>query len=263
MAYRIVIANQKGGVAKTTTAVNLADALMYLGYKVLLIDMDPQCNSTSVYISDEEEIENTVLDVILEKKSIKECIIESEFGDIIAGSRELTDWDGQLLTAPGGTKRLKKALKNVDNIYDFIVCDTPPNLGASMRNALFAASGIICPLPAKRFAVDGLASFFSTVEELKEDGNEDLEILGVLLTMYDKRNKQDREIFEELPKSCKPLGIRVLKTPIRVCQDIENAIAEGESLFRYKGSSNGAADYADFVAEILKIINKKGGRKKK
>lgn len=254
MAYKIVVANQKGGVAKTTTAVNIADALMFMKYKVLLIDLDPQSNSTSVFKQDREENEKTVLDVILEKETIENCIMHTAFGDVVAGNRDLANWDGQLISAPGGTKRIKKAIKSIEDDYDFIIMDTPPNVGAFMRNALFAADGIVTPLQAKKFALDGLSDFLDTVEELKEDGNEKLQILGVLLTMFDQRNKQDREVIQVLPEICESMNINMFKTKIRICQDIENAIAESKSLFRSRGNSNGASDYADLVIEILDII---------
>ena len=254
MAYKIVVANQKGGVAKTTTAVNMADALMYMGYRVLLIDLDPQCNSTAVFKGSDTVDKNSALDVILEKKKMEDCIEHTDFGDIVCGSKELATWEGQLLTAPGGTKRIRKAVRDIEGQYDFIIMDTPPNVGAFMRNALFAADGIVTPLQAKRFALDGLSDFLDTVEELKEDGNESLKILGVLLTMYDKRNKQDREVIEALPDVGKSLQIHIFNTAIRICQDIENAISASQSLFRTKSHSNGANDYADFIGELLDII---------
>ena len=254
MAYKIVVANQKGGVAKTTTAVNMADALMYMNYRVLLIDLDPQSNSTAVFKGSDAKEGNTILDVILEKKKVSECIDHTDFGDIVCGSKDLATWDGQLITAPAGTKRIKKAIREIEDQYDFVIMDTPPNVGAFMRNALFAADGIVTPLQAKRFALDGLSDFLDTVNELKEDGNEGLVILGVLLTMYDQRNKQDREVIRALPDVGASLGIHIFNKPIRVCQDIENAIAASQSLFRTKGSSNGANDYADFISELLDII---------
>ncbi len=259
MAYKIVIANQKGGVAKTTTAVNIADALMFMKYRVLLIDLDPQSNSTAVFLGDEKS-DKSVLDVILEKDRIKNCIEKSDFGDIVPASKELANWDGQLISTPGGTKRIKKSLKDIEDDYDFIIMDTSPSLGGAMRNALFAADGIIIPVQAKKFALDGLSDFLDTVFALKDDGNENLQILGILLTMLDQRNKQDREVLMALPDIGESLGINVFKHPIRICQDIENAIADAQSLFRTKGSSNGANDYADLVLEILDII---GGKSKK
>lgn len=256
MAYKIVIANQKGGVAKTTTVINLADALMYMKNRVLVIDLDPQSNTTSVFANGEEITENTILDVILEEKGIEECILHTDFGDIVPGSKALGEWDGQLITKPGGTKRVKKALKQIEDEYDYIIMDTPPNVGAFMRSALFAADGIITPLQAKKFALDGLSSFIDTVKALKEDGNENLTFLGVLLTMFDKRNSQDREVKEALPKIGEALDINVFKTPIRICQDIEKCLADCKSLYRTKGNSNGAYDYAALVMEILEILGK-------
>lgn len=255
MAYKIVIANQKGGVAKTTTAVNIADALMYMKKRVLLIDLDPQSNSTSVFLSDGTgEKDKTILDVFQKKVPLKECIRHTDFGDIVCGSRSLADSEDTYMRAAGGLKIIKNAVKQIEEEYDYIIMDTPPNVGAFMRNALFAANGIITPIQAKRFALDGLSDFLDTVEVLKDDGNEELQILGVLLTMYDQRNKQDREVREQLPKVGEQLGINIFKTAIRTCQDIENAIAESKSLFRTKSNSNGANDYADLVIEMLDLI---------
>lgn len=257
MSYKIVIANQKGGVAKTTTAVNIADALKYMGYKVLLLDLDPQCNSTSVFIGGAAaEDDKTILDVFLKKEKLSDCIKETEFGDLVPGSRALADSEDTYMRAAGGLKIVKNALKEVNDIYDFVIMDTPPNCGAFMRNALFAADGIITPLQAKRFALDGLTDFLDTVELLKDDGNENLEILGLLLTMFDQRNKQDKEVLKALPEVGHQLGINVFKKPVRVNQAIENAIADSKSLFRTNSGSNGANDYAYVVCEILEIIDK-------
>ena len=128
--------------------------------------------------------------------------LNSVEGNILltTGSKELADWDGQLISAPGGTKRIKKALKDIEDDYDFVIMDTSPSLGGAMRNALFAADGIVIPVQAKKFALDGLSDFLDTVFELKGDGNEDLQILGILLTMLDQRNKQDREVLLELAR---------------------------------------------------------------
>lgn len=255
MAYKIVISNQKGGVAKTTTAVNIADAFRYMNYRVLLLDLDPQCNSTSVFLK--EAPEKDMLDVFLKKSPISECIYHTKSCDIVAGSEALFDSEDLFIRAAGGTKIVKNALKEVDDQYDFVIMDTPPNCGAYMRNGLFAADGILTPVQAKTFALNGLSKFIDTVKLLKDDGNENLAILGILLTMYDKRHKQDRDVIKQLPAIGEQLGIRIFNSYIRVNQSIENAISNSESLFTSNGNSNGANDYADLALEILDIIEKK------
>lgn len=256
MATKIAITNAKGGVAKTTTALNLADALMFIGYKVLFIDLDPQCNSTSVYKKTtlKKENEKTLLDVMENASPILDCIQHTDFGDIICGDKRLSQQDAVYQTKIGGTKLLKKALREVDADYDFIIMDTPPNIGAFMRNAIYAADGCICPVLPKKFATDGLGQLLDTINDIKEDGNEKLKIYGVVLTIFDKRNAQDRDIKEQLPELGESLGFKVFNTAIRTCQDVEKALAECQSLFRTKGNSNGALDYAALVAELLEVI---------
>lgn len=256
MATKIAITNAKGGVAKSTTAINIADALMYIGYRVLFIDMDPQANSTSVYegLMEKADDRKTLLDVMEKKSPTAECIEHTDFGDIIPGDPELAEQDAVYQTKIGGTKILKKALREIDDDYDFVIMDTPPNLGAYMRNAIYAADGCICPVLPKKFAIDGLSRLLDTIDDIKEDGNENLRIYGILLTIYDKRNAQDRALKEQLPAFGEELGFHVFETPIRTCQDVEKAISDCKSLFRTKGNSNGAIDYANVVKELLEEI---------
>ena len=257
MAYKIVVANQKGGVAKTTTAINIADALMYMGFRVLFVDLDPQCNSSTVFTGGKyAEADYTLYDVFRKKKSFRDCIITTDFGDIVCGSVELADEEDRFMRAPGGLKVIKYAIEEIEDDYDYVVMDTPPNCGAYMRNALFAADGIVIPVQAKKFALDGLARFLDTVNLLKRDDNEKLEILGILMTLYDVRNAQDKEVLEALPEICNGIGVRLFKNVIRTCQDIEKCISASVSLFKTKKTSNGANDYAALVVEMMDIIKK-------
>jgi chromosome partitioning protein len=229
---------------------------MYIGYKVLFVDLDPQANSTSVYEGSvlRKPGQKTLLNVMEGKNTTKECIEHTDFGDIIPGDPRLAEQDAVYQTKIGGTKILKRALKEIDSNYDFIIMDTPPNIGAFMRNAIYAANGCICPVLPKKFAIDGLSQLLDTITKIKEDGNENLKLYGILLTIYDRRNSQDRALKEQLPKYGKELGFHVFNTPIRTCQDVEKALSECKSLFRTRGNSNGAIDYAALVRELLEVI---------
>ncbi len=256
MAIKIAITNAKGGVAKTTTAINLADALMYIGYKVLFLDLDPQANSTSVYEGtvSRKSNEKTLYDLFAGSGKIKDCIEHTDFGDIIPGDRRLAEQDAVFQTKIGGTKIIRTALQTIDSDYDFVIMDTPPNIGAYMRNAIYAADGCICPVTPKKFALDGLSQLLDTINAIKSDGNNKLKIYGIILTIYDSRNAQDREIKAQLPDVGNQLGFRVFKTVIRTCQDVEKSLSECSSLFRSRESSNGANDYAALVKELLEVI---------
>lgn len=262
MATKIAITNAKGGVAKTTTALNIADALMYIGYKVLFVDLDPQSNSTSVYegSTTRSDDEKTLFDLFTDFttnnriNSIRDYIRNTDFGDIVPGDYRLADMDGAIITKPKGTKVIKDALKSVEDDYDFVIMDTPPNVGAYMRNAIRAADGCICPVLPKKFAIDGLGQLLNTIDDIRDDGNENLKVYGIVLTIYDQRNAQDKAIKEELPSLGTNFGFKVFETSIRTCQDVEKALAECKSLFRTRGNSNGAVDYANLVKEILEVI---------
>lgn len=257
MAVKIAVTNAKGGVAKTTTAINIADALMFMGYNVLFIDMDPQGNSSSVYTGTlvRDESVHTLKNIFEGTADIKDCITHTEIGDIILADKDLVEQDTVYQLKIGGTKILRKNIKKVEDNYDFVIMDTPPSVGAFMQNALIAADGCVCPITPKKFAVDGLFLLLDKIEQIREDENPNLKIYGVVLTMYDQRNAQDKGIYQQLPELGEETGFNVFKTPIRICQDIEKAISNSESLFRVKGNSNGAKDYANLVGEILTEIS--------
>ncbi len=267
MAIKIAVANQKGGVGKTTTAVNLADALKHFNYKVLFIDLDPQHNSTSTYGAVIED-ENTIVDVLKKDCTAKEAIQETPLGDIIAGDDLLSTEESYFNSQKARERILRTQLKTVEDDYDFIVMDTPPNLGIYMVNALTAADGCIIPIKAEQYAIDGLGLLIQTVNEVIELLNEDLRIYGVVLTCYDARNGLDVGIKEALPEVGNQKGFRTFNTQIRVSQDVKksqairdsideegNVVVSNRSLFdNYKGS-NAAVDYVNFTKEVLEVIN--------
>lgn len=249
---KIAVANQKGGVGKTTTALNIADAMMHCDYRVLFVDLDPQCNSTSSYNAQIEYTE-TIYDLMQGKCSTKEAIQHTEIGDIIAGDGSLSEIESALDSKMGRYRLLKKALEEVKDDYDFCIIDTPPNLGLYMLNALVAADGCIIPIKAEKYAIDGLGLLINTVNDVIENENPRLKIYGVMLNEYDKRTTLGRETWNVLPEVGKEKGFRVFQTPVRTCQTIKDAQAEGVSLFERDPSCNAALDYVEVLKELLEV----------
>ena len=263
MAIKIAIANQKGGVGKTTTTINLADALRHIGYRVLVIDLDPQGNTTDTYgaVSDGEY---SIVDVLNNECKTAESIQHLPMGDIVPGDKVLTSELDHFSSRMGREKLLKKKLKEVDEDYDFIIIDTPPTLGLYMINALTAADGCVIPLQAERYSISGLGELFDTVQQIKENElNTDLEIYGTVITKFDTRNGLDKQLLEGLPQIAEQYGFRNFNSYIRVSQEVKKAqnmnFEEGEeinrSLFDNYPSSNAAKDYVDFTKELLEVIN--------
>ena len=267
MAIKIAVTNQKGGVGKTTSAINIADALRHAGYRVLFIDLDPQHNSTSTYGAEMDGVE-TIVDVLKNDCTAKEAIQKTPLGDIIPGDFLMAQEENTFNSRKAREQLLKRRLTDLEDEYDFIIMDTPPNLGIYMTNALTAANGCIIPIKAEQYAIDGFSLLIDTINEIVEVLNPDLKIYGVLLGMYDRRNSMDKEIFEVLPAIGEQKGFRVFKTPIRVSQDIkkvqgirqpldENGKPQpvNRSLFDNYGSSNAAIDYVNVMKELLEVIS--------
>ena len=244
------IANQKGGVGKTTTALNIADALRHSGYEVLFVDVDPQTNSTSSYKAEIEGV-NTVYDLFEKNCTADEAIQHTEFGDIIAGDPEITTIETKLQSKPGGFNTLKKALQKMKAEYDYVIIDTPPNLGMYMLNALIAADKVIVPIKAEKYAIDGLSKLIETINDVKDEANPDLTVAGILLTTYDRRNELDRKLWDVLPEVGEQIGMPVFECPIRISQDVKKAQDQVVSLFDTFPNSNAAYDYARVTKEIL------------
>lgn len=266
MATKIAVANQKGGVGKTTTAVNLADALRHFGFKVLFIDLDPQHNSTSTYGATIDNV-NTIVDVLKKDCAAKEGIQTTPLGDIIAGDSLLAQEENYFNAQIAREHILKTVLKPVEEDYDYIVMDTPPNLGIYMKNALTAANGCVIPIKAEQYAIDGLGLLIDTINEIIEYTNPNLKIYGVLMTTFDARNALDIGIREALPEVGEQRGFKAFKTVIRISQDVKKCQAipdtvdeEGNvklanrSLFETFKSSNAAIDYVNFTKEVLEEI---------
>ncbi len=260
MAVKISVANQKGGVGKTTTAVNLADALKHFKKKVLLLDLDPQHNSTSTYGALIED-ENTIVDVLKGDCTCEEAIQSMPLGDIIAGDGLLSQEETYFNAKKARENLLKKQLREIDENYDYIIMDTPPNLGIYMINALTASDGCVIPIKAEQYAIDGLGLLIDTVNEVIDVLNPDLKIYGVVMTSYDARNALDQNIKSVLPEVGENKGFHTFKTPIRVSQDVKKAQAiqqtddpVNRSLFENFKNSNAAIDYVKFTKELMEVI---------
>lgn len=250
----IAIANQKGGVAKTTTALCLANGLQECGYRVLMIDMDPQCNSSSTYRAVQENT-NTLYDFLHEDCTLKDAIQTTDSGDIVSGDSNLAGIEGEFAAHIKNYSLLRKALRSIEDQYDFAIIDTPPNIGFYMTSALVASSGVIIPLKAEKFAIDGLAQIMSNINDAK-DVNPELEIYGVLLTVYDKRTALDSLVHAQLPEIGREQGFKVFNTSIRTCQQIKEAQSRQVRLFDEYPNCNAAIDYANLIKELLQEINK-------
>lgn len=257
MAIVITIANQKGGIGKTTTVINISDALNRIGYKVLTLDMDPQCNTTSQFDA-KIDGEYTMHDILMDEKDeidVKETIQHTKMGDIIPGDYLLANDQYKLMQNKAGHFCLKKkVVKKLENDYDFIVIDTPPTLGILMTCSLVSATGLIIPLQAEKYSLDGLSLLIDTVNDVIDNINPELEIYGTLITEYDQRNNSDKEMAKQLPVIASQLGMRNFRTPIRKCQEIRKASACKESLFDFAPKCNAVIDYTQMVKELLEVI---------
>lgn len=249
MARIISIANQKGGVGKTTTALTLADMLHRADHKVLLVDMDAQRNSTQIAGANTGAGVPTAYDLLLSDLTALDVIQKTNTVDVIAGDDELKEVDGALQKI-GREFILKRKLEAVKDQYDFIIIDTPPARGISMTNALVASDLVIIPTPCAYFAMTGLSDFKNTFNEIKFL-NPDLKVAGILLVQYSERQKATKEWKETLPLIAEALDTSIFKTKIRKCQDVENAQTNQKQLLDYNDKCTAANDYIDFIKELF------------
>ena len=250
MGKIIAIANQKGGVGKTTTAVNLSASLAASRKKVLMVDCDPQGNATSGFGINKSELEQTVYDVLIADADVKSTILPTEYKvDILPSNIDLAGAEIELVAAISRETRLKKALEQVRKDYDYIIIDCPPSLGLLTLNSLAAADSVLMPIQCEFYALEGVSQLMNTVQLVKNNLNASLEIEGVLLTMYDSRTKLAEQVVEEVRDNFKDSVYSVM-VPRTV--RLSEAPSYGQPITVYDKKSKGAESYKKLAKEVIR-----------
>lgn len=253
MGKIIAVVNQKGGVGKTTTAVNLTAALKDLGRKVLLCDFDPQANASSGLGVDKAKIKKTVYDVVINDVPIKEAIVSTKHGDVLPSSADLAGAGVELISMEQPNYRLRNALSAVKDAYDLILIDCPPSLELLTINGLAAADAILIPVQCEYYALEGLSDLMSTLRMIKKRIHPTLDIFGVVLTMFDGRTNFSTQVAQEVRRhfpgkvfaSVIPRNIRLAEAP-----------SHGLPVTAYDRGSRGAVSYRELANEIHKKLEK-------
>jgi chromosome partitioning protein len=246
-AMVIAFANQKGGVAKTTSRLNLGVALGEIGHSVLLIDLDPQGNLTMSQGFNPDEIERSMFDVLVHRLPIEEVIARAEV-DLAVSSIDLAGAELSLSSMIGRERALEKALVGVKERYDYILIDTPPSLGLLTINAFVAADSVVVPVQTEYLSLRGLVQLENTLSMVRDNLNPNVAIMGILATMYDRRLLHSREAVEILKEN---FGDLVFQTKIRKTIRYAEAPVKGESVLKYDPTGEAAALYRDFAKEVL------------
>lgn len=255
MCKTIAIVNQKGGVGKTTTAVNLTAALGSKGYRILLVDIDPQGNSTSGLGINKRGLEKSSYSVLIGNSSAKDAIVKTEFDNVwvMPSSMDLAGAELELVDLEKREAKLKNALALVADEFDFIFLDCPPSLGLITLNGLVAADTLMVPIQCEFYALEGLSQLIATVRTVKRLYNPLIEIEGVLLTMYDGRLNLTQQVVDEV-KKCFPKKVYSTYIPRNV--RLSEAPSYGQPVMYYDKSSKGAYAYSDLADEFLKLNGK-------
>jgi chromosome partitioning protein len=251
MAVVLSVANQKGGVGKTTTAVNLSAALKAIKKRVLLIDIDPQGNATMGCGVDKYSLENSVCELLLDECSITEATIHApgiEI-DVLPSNTDLIAAEIALLKCEKSEYKLKKAIAKVEDKYDYVVIDCPPSLNMLTINAFTASDGIIIPMQCEYYALEGLTALIQTIEKIQATTNPDLDITGIIRTMFDTRNNLSNEVSIQLLQY---FSHKVFKTIIPRNVKLAEAPSFGQSAINYARSSKGAISYVSLASEVIR-----------
>ena len=250
MAKVIVIANQKGGVAKTTTSVNLAASLAHYKKKVLLLDLDPQGNASSGLGVNKAALEHSTYDVLVNFVPIDKITIEiNKKLSLVPAKVELAGAEMELVSAISRESRLKNALDDVRDAYDYIIIDTPPSLGLLTLNALTAADSFLVPIQCEYYALEGLSQLLSTIKIVQKNLNPKLEMEGILMTMFDNRTNLANQVVADVKENFKD---KVFKTIIPRNVRLSEAPSFGMSIIDYDIKSKGAETYLALAKEVIK-----------
>lgn len=246
----IAITNQKGGVGKSTTAVNISAYLSSDGYRTLLIDLDPQSNSTSGMGVNSEDVEKSTYDVLINETNAHDVIVKTSYKDLwlLPSSIQLAGAEVELVSSLKREYRLSEAVKQVKDEYDYIIIDCPPALGLLTINALTAAREVIIPIQCEYYALEGLGQLLNTIDLVKKNLNEDLKISGAIMTMYDSRTKLGEQVIEEVKSF---FDEKVYETIIPRNIRLSEAPSYGKPIIDYDPGCRGAEAYKKFTKEVI------------
>lgn len=246
----IALANQKGGVGKTTSSVNLSSSLSFLGKKVLLVDIDPQGNASSGVGVNKGEIEHCIYDVLVDDVAIQDVLQKTDLDNlnVIPATIQLAGAEVELVPAISREIRLKKAIDSIRDDYDYVIIDCPPSLGLLTLNALTAADSVLIPVQCEYYALEGLSQLLNTIRIVQKHLNEDLEIEGVLLTMLDARTNLGIQVIEEVKKYFQN---KVFNTIIPRNVRLSEAPSHGKPILLYDAKSKGAEVYLELAKEVV------------